>query len=112
SKRIVSLNHKWLTQNKLANEKKMQKLVRAVRGTRTYGRATRELMLLAEGATDDYLSMRLSPCDLGAGKIILHEVGGVLKKISGNALEMLDTAPVIAGNQHLVETVIQNYLQD
>lgn len=112
SKAIVSMTHKWLTKNKLVDERKMQSLVRHVRGTRAYGSATIELMLLAEGGTDIYLSMRLAPWDFAAGKIVLEELGGIITNLNGDPIDMLDTGPIISGQAQLIAEVIESYLKE
>src|SRR5690625_2764237 len=74
---ILGLNHFWLCENSLVDEREMQRLVRTVRGTRTIGSAALEMAYVAEGVLDGYLAMRLSPWDFAAGMIIIQEAGGV-----------------------------------
>src|SRR5699024_2313745 len=41
---ILGINHFWLCENKLIDEKVMQNLIKTVRGTRTYGSAALEFV--------------------------------------------------------------------
>src|SRR5690625_7333141 len=65
---VICLNHYWLCENRHVNEKVMQSLVKDVRGTRTYGSAALEFAHVAEGIIGAYLTMRLEPWDIAAGK--------------------------------------------
>src|SRR5690625_4990339 len=73
---IIALNHHFLCKNNIVDEQVMQKLVKTVRGTRTYGSAALEFAYVAEGVLDGYFSMRLAPWDIAAGIVLVHEVGG------------------------------------
>lgn len=64
---IFALNSFWTCKNNKVNHKKMQDLVRRVRGTRSYGSAALEFAYLAEGMLDGYVTMKLSPWDIAAG---------------------------------------------
>src|SRR5699024_9784418 len=46
---ILGLNHFWLCENSLVDERVMQRLVRTVRGTRSTGSAALEMAYVAEG---------------------------------------------------------------
>ena len=74
---ILGLNHFWLCENSLVDEREMQRLIRTVRGTRSTGSAALEMAYVAEGNFDGYLAMRLSPWDIAGGMVIVNEVGGV-----------------------------------
>src|SRR5699024_4655155 len=54
---ILGLNHFWLCENDLVDEREMQRLVRTVRGTRTIGSAALEMAYVAEGVLDGYLAI-------------------------------------------------------
>src|SRR5690606_29065843 len=86
---VISINHRWLIENRYVDEKVMQQLVRNVRGTRTYGSAAIEFGYVAEGAIDAYITMRLEPWDIAAGRIIVAEVGGLTTNIVGERVNML-----------------------
>lgn len=102
---IIGLNHFWLCENRLADERVMQEFVKEIRGTRIYGSAALEFMYTAEGILDGYLSMNLSPWDVAAGIVIVNEVGGVTTDLEGNELDMLNKGPVLTCNAHLQEGI-------
>lgn len=108
---IICLNHHWLTENTLVNEKIMQQLIKDVRGSRTYGSAALEFAYVAEGAADAYITLRLEPWDVAAGRIIVREVGGVTTNIDGEEVGMLERSPIITCNPKIHQTLIHQYLQ-
>lgn len=108
---IICLNHYWLTENRLVDEKVMQQLIKDVRGTRTYGSAALEFSYVAEGAADAYISMGLEPWDFAAGKIIVHEVGGVTTNITGEEVGMLDRTSIVTCNPSIQGDLIE-YLKE
>src|SRR5699024_9849749 len=67
---IVAFSHRWLMKNNFINEKSMQQLVKDARGVRSYGSAALGFARVAEGALDAYITMRIEPWDIAAGKII------------------------------------------
>ncbi len=50
-------------------------LVKKARATRSYGCAALEMVYVATGRIDAYVTPRLSPWDFGGGQIIVEEVG-------------------------------------
>lgn len=64
---IVALNAIWLTDNPLLNMESMMALVKKARGTRSYGCAALEMVYVATGRIDAYVTPRLSPWDFGRG---------------------------------------------
>ncbi|MFZ3579619.1 inositol monophosphatase family protein [Virgibacillus sp. DJP39] len=109
-KAMIGLNHFWLCENRLVDEKMMQKLVRKVRGTRTYGSAALEFAFVAEGIMDGYLTMRLSPWDIAAGIIIVNEVGGVTTTVSGEEVNMIKNNSILVCHPSIQETIINDYI--
>lgn len=107
---MLSLNHFWLCENRLVDEKVMQKLVKKVRGTRTYGSAALELAYVAEGIMDGYLSMSLAPWDIAAGIVIVNETGGVTSDMYGEQVDLLKKNSVVACNANLQQKMIKDYL--
>src|SRR5699024_6741566 len=104
---ILWLNHYCLSENRLVDEKVMQQLIKDVRGTRTYGSAALEFAYVAEGAADAYITMRLEPWDIAAGRIILGEVGGKLTDIHGETTEMLDRTSIVACNPSIQANLLE-----
>lgn len=107
---IICLNHHWLTPNRAVDERYLHKLIKDVRGSRSTGSAALELMHVAEGSADAYITMYLSPWDFAAGRIILQETGGVISNIEGKTIGILDRSSVIASNPAIANTLIQAYL--
>src|SRR5690625_6238687 len=90
----------------------MQYLVKDVRGTRTYGSAALEFAHVAEGIIGAYLTMRLEPWDIAAGKIIVKEVGGVTTNIDGEEVGMLESTSIVTGRseEHTSELQSRGHL--
>ncbi len=109
---IICLNHYWLCENRLIDEKVMQSLVKRVRGTRTYGSAALEFAHVAEGIIGGYLTMSLEPWDIAAGRIIVKEVGGMTTDIDGKEVGMLERSSIVTGNPNVHNKVISEYLQN
>lgn len=108
---VICLNHRWLCQNSFVDETIMQQLVQDVRGTRTYGAASLEFAYIAEGAVDGYISMRLQPWDVAAGKVIIEEVGACLTRIDGERYNLLKRTPLVCCHASLHQSLIENYLK-
>jgi|SRR5699024_196641 len=109
---IICLNHYWLCENRLIDEKVMQSLVKDVRGTRTYGSAALEFAHVAEGIIEAYLTMRLEPWDIAAGRIIVTEVGGKVTNINGEEVGMLERSSIITGNPNVHKKIVSEYLKN
>ncbi|WP_042223915.1 inositol monophosphatase family protein [Oceanobacillus manasiensis] len=107
---ILSLNHFWLCENRLVNEKEMQRLVKTVRGTRTYGSAALEFAYTAEGIVDGYLTMSLAPWDIAAGMVIVHEVGGATITTDGEPINMLTKNSVFTSNSSVQREILDDFL--
>lgn len=104
---MLACNHFWLCSNKLVEYKAMEKLVRSVRGVRTYGSATLEFAFVAEGTLDAYMSMRLAPWDIAAGMILVNEVGGVTTTIYGEEIDLLTQGPILTSNVQVHDTIVE-----
>lgn len=109
-KAMIGMNHYWLCENRLVDEKVMQQLVRAIRGTRTYGAASLEFAYVAEGIMDGYLTMRLSPWDVAAGIIIVREVGGITSNVFGGEVNMLEKNSILVCHPSVQDTIVQDYI--
>jgi len=108
---IVAFSHRWLLKNNFINEKSMQQLVKDVRGVRSYGSAALGFARVAEGALDAYITMRLEPWDIAAGKIIVNEVGGITTDVQGKELRLLERSSVIAAHPEVHHTIVKKYLR-
>ncbi|MBO1003558.1 inositol monophosphatase family protein [Pseudogracilibacillus auburnensis] len=107
---IICLNHHWLAKNSLVDERVMQQLIKDVRGTRTYGSAALEFAYVAEGAADAYITMRLEPWDIAAGRIIVREVGAMITNIYGEEVGMLERSSILTCNPTIHKTLIKDYI--
>ncbi len=90
---LVSFNTGWVLK-----DEKLQRIVRKVRGTRSYGAAAIELAYVASGRLDAYISMKLAPWDIAAGYALLQEVGGVATNYKGEELQFLSKDTLFAAN--------------
>lgn len=106
---IIGINQRWLFNNKFADEKGLQHLVRQVRGTRSYGSAALEFAYVAEGSIDGYMSMRLSPWDVAAGIVIVNEVGGITTNVYGEDVNMLETNPIVVSNPRIQADLLKPF---
>ncbi len=70
-------------------------LVKKARGTRSYGCAALEMVYVATGRIDAYVTPRLSPWDFGGGQIIVEEVGGKVTTFSGAPLSIVEKSSVL-----------------
>jgi len=109
---IVGLNPTWVVENRKIDPKKLSKLVKDVRAIRCYGSAALEIAYVATGRLDAYITMRLSPWDFAAGKVIIEEVGGIMTDIKGEPLKILENSPVFVSKPSLHETILNKYLKE
>ncbi|GER68431.1 inositol-1-monophosphatase [Weizmannia acidilactici] len=109
---ILALNPFCIVENRIIDPKKLASLVRNVRGTRCYGSAALELAYVAAGRLDAYVTMRLSPWDFAAGKVIVEEVGGIVTDIYGRPLNILENSSVFVSKPKLHETILERYLKE
>src|SRR5690625_2155582 len=107
---IVAFSHRWLMKNNFVNEKSMQQLVKEVRGVRSYGSAALGFARVAEGSLDAYITMRIEPWDIAAGKIIVNEVGGITTDVQGKELKLLERSSVISAHPEVHHTIVKKYL--
>lgn len=103
---MISLNPSWLTCDYYMDASRLIQLVRDVRGTRSYGSAALEFAYVATGRLDAYLTMRISPWDFAAGKIIVEELGGVVTTPKGEPLKLLENNAVLVSKPGLHEELL------
>lgn len=109
---LIGINASWLTNEKRPETKMLIPLVRDIRGTRSFGSAAMEMVYVATGRMDGYISLRLSPWDFAAGIIMVEELGGVATTLKGEELDMLSTSSLFVAKPGLHQQVIHNYLND
>ena len=66
-KAILSLNATWLLENDRIDHNLLIPLAKDVRGIRSYGSAALEMVFVASGRLDAYISLRLAPWDFACG---------------------------------------------
>lgn len=107
---MLCMNHHWLMKNRLVDESYIAQLVRRVRGTRAYGSAALSFTALAEGSIDAYMTMRLEPWDMGAGRILINEVGGKLTNIVGDDIAPFEKNSVLLCHPAIHQEMLSHYL--
>lgn len=111
SKGIVGLNARWLIQADKEETNTLVEMIKYVRGIRSYGSAAIEIAYVAAGRLDGYISMRLSPWDFAAGKILLAEVGGIITTFEGEAVDMIKASSIFVGNPTFHREVMEGFLK-
>jgi len=109
---IIALNATWLMENKRIDHRLLIPLAMNARGTRSYGTAALELMLVAMGRVDAYISLRLSPWDIGGGAVIVEEVGGIVTNLRGKELDFLSQDTLLVAKPGLHQEILRNYLKN
>ncbi|MBS4211997.1 MULTISPECIES: inositol monophosphatase family protein [Neobacillus] len=112
NKSIIALNATWVMKNHRIDHNLLIPLVRDARGTRSYGSAALEMVFVATGRVDAYISMRLSPWDYAAGAVIIEELGGVVTNLRGEKLDYLTQDSLFVAKPGLHQTILQEYLKD
>ncbi|WP_397537388.1 inositol monophosphatase family protein [Rummeliibacillus pycnus] len=110
-KAIIGLNATWVTPNKKIEHLPMIELVRTVRGTRSYGSAALEIVSVACGRMDAYISMRLSPWDVAGGVVIANEVGAIASNLKNEPINLLKQDTFIVANPTIHSEIINHYIQ-
>lgn len=107
---IIGINASWVAPNRYVHHEPIIELVNKCRGTRSYGSAALEMMHVASGRADAYLSMRLSPWDVAGGMIIANEVGAISSTMAGEQLGMLGQETFIVANESIHLEVLNNFI--
>ena len=108
---IIALNATWVMKNHRIDHHLLIPLARDARGTRSYGSAALELIFVATGRVDAYLSLRLSPWDFAGGAVIIEELGGIVTNLRGEKLDFLSKDSVFAAKPGLHQTILDEYLK-
>lgn len=74
-------------------------------GVRRAGAAALDLCYLAQGSLDAFWELILQPWDFAAGWILVEEAGGVLVKLDGSPLEIVETALMGANGPELLDAL-------
>lgn len=109
---IIALNATWVIENSRIDHNLLIPLARDARGTRSYGTAALELIYVATGRVDAYISLRLAPWDFAGGAVIVEELGGVVTNLRGKKLNYLSKDSVLVAKPGLHETILKEYLHN
>ncbi|RBW69407.1 inositol monophosphatase family protein [Bacillus taeanensis] len=110
SEAVIGLNSTWVTENKRIDAEVLAPLVKAVRGTRSYGSAAIEMAYVASGRLDAYMTLRLSPWDFAAGILLIQEVSGVATNLYGKPIKLLQQNPVFVGKPVLHDEILHHFI--
>ena len=110
SESIIGLNPIWLTDNKKIDKDLMSRLVKDVRGSRSYGSAALEIAYVATGRINAYISMRLAPWDFAGGAVIIEELGGKVTDLEGNPIHFLKKSSLLVAMPALHKQIVEEYL--
>ena len=108
---VIGINASWVTPNKKINHEKLIELVQTVRGTRSYGSAAMEIAFVVSGKLDAYISMRLSPWDIGGGTIIAKEVGAIASNLKGENCNLLVQDTFMIANPYIHQLILDKYIE-
>lgn len=111
SESVIGVNATWVAPNRYVEHEKMGELVKACRGTRSFGSAAIEIAYVATGRIDAYISMRLSPWDIAGGMIIAEEVGAIGTNLRGNHVNLLGQDTFIIANPGVHSTIVDDYIR-
>lgn len=109
---ILAVNSTWLMENQRMNPNLLTPLAKTVRGTRSYGTAALELIYVATGRVDAYISLRLAPWDFAGGAVIVEELGGIITNLKGETLDYLSKSSILAAKPGLHRTIMKDYLNE
>jgi myo-inositol-1(or 4)-monophosphatase len=109
---IIALNATWVMENHRIDHNLMVPLAKDARGTRSYGSAALEMVFVATGRVDAYLSTRLSPWDFAAGAVIIEELGGIVTNLRGEKLNFLSQDSLLAAKPGLHQSILKDYLKE
>lgn len=109
---IIALNATWVMENHRIDHNLLIPLVKNARGTRSYGTAALEMVFVATGRIDAYISMRLSPWDFAGGSVIVEELGGIVTNLKGQKLNFLTKDSLFVAKPGLHQTILKEYLKD
>ncbi|MCE7794750.1 inositol monophosphatase family protein [Salipaludibacillus sp. CUR1] len=99
---IISFNTGWLLK-----DRRLERIVKRSRGTRSYGAAALEIAYVAAGRLDAYISFNLAPWDIAGGYALLQEVGGKATNYDGKTLNFLEKTTLIAANPWVYDEIIE-----
>ncbi len=81
----------------------LDRVLRSSSGIRRAGSAAMDLCYLAQGSMDAFWELILSPWDFAAGLLIAREAGGVVTRLDGSDVELLEGPLMGASSPELLE---------
>ncbi len=105
---LISFNSFWTIPNDKVDGKKLYPIIENARGIRYIGSAALEIAWISIGRIDAYIDFRLSPWDIGAGIVILKELGGEATTLTGEEIDMTNTSTTLFSRPGLA-TEIRKY---
>lgn len=109
---IIALNTAWVLENRRIDHHLLIPLAKRVRGIRSYGSASLEMVFVASGRIDAYISPRLAPWDFGGGAVIVKEVGGIISNLKGKNLNYIANDSLLVAKPGLYQTILEEYLKN
>lgn len=109
---IIALNATWVMENHRIDPQLLIPLAKDARGTRSYGTAALEMVFVATGRVDAYISLRLSPWDFAGGAVIVEELGGIVTNLRGKKLDYLSNDSLLVAKPGLHQTILKEYLKE
>lgn len=107
---IIGVNASWVAPNRYVEAAPMIDLVGRCRGTRSYGSAALELVHVATGRVQAYISMRLSPWDVAGGMIIANEVGAIATTLTGARPGLLQQETFVVANGSIHSQLLEEFI--
>lgn len=104
---MISVSSLWTVPNDKVKPETLYPIVKEARGTRYIGSAALEIAWIAVGRIDAYIDFRLSPWDIGAGIVILKELGGEATTLTGEKIDMKNTSTTLFSRPGLAKEIRQ-----
>ncbi|OFP39167.1 inositol monophosphatase, partial [Staphylococcus sp. HMSC062B11] len=105
---IIGINPNWLTKPILSDI--FSSIVNEARSARAYGSAALEIISVAKGQLEAYLTPRLQPWDFAGGLLILNEVGGIGTNLLGDKLDFNQPNSILIANPSLHREILNHHL--
>jgi len=86
----------------------MEVMMRRSGGVRRAGSAALDLVDVAAGRFDGFWELMLSPWDIAAGVLIVHEAGGVVTDLAGREVTGLEATSIVAGSPEMHPWLLEN----
>ncbi|UMT81578.1 inositol monophosphatase family protein [Staphylococcus roterodami] len=105
---IIGINPNWLTKPVLGDI--FKDIVNDSRSARAYGSASLEIVSVATGNVEAYMTPRLQPWDFAGGLVILNEVKGKASNLLDDSLTISGPNSILVGNRGVHQEIMEDYL--